>query len=362
MKPYDKKIVLENGKEFYGYGFGANKQVVSNIVFDTAVVGYQEAISDPAFTDTIVCMTYPLIGNYGITDEDFESKVPTLGGMIVKDYNDSPSNFRYTKTLSEVLDEYDIPGVTGVDTRTIVRIIRDEGIQKAIICDADMPYEEALKLCREYEIPTDAVSKVSSKKRWYSRTPNHKFDIVAIDCGIKDSMIAKLNEKGCNVTVVPYTTNADAILKMHPDGLFVSSGPGSAEALPGVIETVKQLKGQMPMFGVSLGHHIICLACGAKLVPMKAGHFGGNHPVKNLKTGKIYISAQGHSSVVDIDSLKDTELQLTYKNVLDGTAEGVESEESKIISVQFNPEGAAGPNDLTYLFDEFISLLEKEAE
>ena len=181
MKPYNKKIVLENGKEFYGYGFGADKEAINEIVFNTSMVGYQEIVSDPSYTDQMVCMTYPLIGNYGMTDEDYETKVPTMGGLIVREYNDLPSNFRYTKTLDEVLVEYDIPAISGVDTRMITRIIRDEGSQKVMICDADVPYEEALKKVKEYVIPTDMVSRVSCKKRWYSRTPNHKYDVVAID-------------------------------------------------------------------------------------------------------------------------------------------------------------------------------------
>ncbi len=201
MKPFNKKIVLENGSEFYGYAFGADKEAVNELVFNTSMAGYQEIISDPSYTDQMVCMTYPLIGNYGITDEDFETRVPTMGGLIVREYNDLPSNFRYTKTLSEVLDEYDIPGISGVDTRKITRIIRDEGSQKVLITDASTPYEEALKRVREYAIPTDMVSRVSCKKRWYSRTPNHKYDVVAVDCGIKLNIVRKLNEKGCNVTV-----------------------------------------------------------------------------------------------------------------------------------------------------------------
>ena len=292
MKPYNKKIVLENGQEFYGYGFGADKEAVNEIVFNTSMVGYQEIISDPSYTDQMVCMTYPLIGNYGVTDEDYETRIPTMGGLIVREYNDLPSNFRYTKTLSEVLDEYDIPGISGVDTRMITRIIRDEGSQKVMICDADVPYEEALKKVREYVIPTDMVSRVSCKKRWYSRTPNHKYDVVAIDCGIKHNIIRKLNEKGCNVTVVPYNTTAEEILNMRPDGLFLSNGPGNPEDVQEVIGVVRELKGKLPIFGICLGHQMISLALGAKTFKMKFGHRGGNHPVMNLSSGKIEITSQ----------------------------------------------------------------------
>ncbi|MCR5207565.1 MAG: glutamine-hydrolyzing carbamoyl-phosphate synthase small subunit [Eubacterium sp.] len=362
MKPYNKKIILENGKEFYGYGFGADKTTINEIVFNTSMVGYQEIISDPSYTDQMVCMTYPLIGNYGICDEDFETRVPTMGGLIVREYNDLPSNFRYTKTLAEVLDEYDIPGITGVDTRKITRIIRDEGSQKVMLCDADMPYDEAYKMLTEYKIPTDMVSRVSCKKRWYSRTPNHKYDVVAIDCGIKMNIVRKLNEKGCNVTVVPYNITADEILAMQPDGLFLSNGPGNPEDVETVINVVKELKGRIPIFGICLGHQMISLALGAKTFKMKFGHRGGNHPVKNLKTGKLEITSQNHSYAVDTESLKGTELVMTHINLLDNTSEGVESPENKLFSVQYHPESAPGPQDSAYLFDEFIELMEKESE
>ena len=362
MKPYDKKIILENGKEFYGYGFGADRTAINELVFNTSMVGYQEIISDPSYTDQMVCMTYPLIGNYGMADDDYETRVPTMGGLIVREYNDLPSNFRYTKTLSEVLNEYDIPGISGVDTRMITRIIRSEGSQKVIICDADMPYDEAYKMLQDYVIPTDMVSRVSCKSRWYSRTPNHKFDVIAIDCGIKLNIVRKLNEKGCNVTVVPFDTTAEEIMKLRPDGLFLSNGPGDPENVQPVINVVKELCGKLPIFGICLGHQMISLALGAQTFKMKFGHRGGNHPVMNLETGKIEITSQNHSYAVSVDSLEGTPLTLTHKNLLDNTAEGVESAENKIFSVQYHPESAPGPQDSTYLFDKFISLMSKEAE
>lgn len=362
MKPYDKKIILENGKEFYGYGFGADRTAINELVFNTSMVGYQEIISDPSYTDQMVCMTYPLIGNYGMADDDYETRVPTMGGLIVREYNDLPSNFRYTKTLSEVLNEYDIPGISGVDTRMITRIIRSEGSQKVIICDADMPYDEAYKMLQDYVIPIDMVSRVSCKSRWYSRTPNHKFDVVAIDCGIKLNIVRKLNEKGCNVTVVPFDTTAEEIMKLRPDGLFLSNGPGDPENVQPVINVVKELCGKLPIFGICLGHQMISLALGAHTFKMKFGHRGGNHPVMNLETGRIEITSQNHSYAVSVDSLEGTPLTLTHKNLLDNTAEGVESAENKIFSVQYHPESAPGPQDSTYLFDKFITLMSKEAE
>ncbi len=359
MKPFDKKIVLENGLEFYGYGFGANKEAVNEIVFNTSMVGYQEVLSDPSYTDQMVVMSYPLIGNYGTAEEDYETKFPTIGGMIVREYNDTPSNFRYTKTLDEVFVEHDIPAISGVDTRRLVRIIRNEGSQRVIITDASTPREEALARLKAYEIPTDMVSRVSCKKRWFSRTPNHKWDVVAIDCGIKYNIIRQLNARGCNVTVVPFDATPEEILSFRPDGLFLSNGPGDPKDVLPVIETVKQLRGKLPIFGICMGHQMVSLAYGAKTFKLKFGHRGGNHPVKNLETGKIEITSQNHSYAVDIDSLEGTGLELTHINLLDNTAEGVTSRKDSVFSVQYHPESAPGPQDSAYLFDKFINLMEE---
>ena len=330
MKPFTKKIVLESGREFYGYGFGADREATGEIVFNTSMVGYQEILSDPSYTDQMVVMTYPLIGNYGITDEDYETKYPTIGGMIVREYNDLPSNFRYTKTLGEVCEEYGIPCVWGIDTRMLTRIIRDEGTQRVIVVDASMPQEEALRRLKE-----------------------------APDCGIKHNIIRKLNEKGCNVTVVPYDITAEEVMAFRPDGLFLSNGPGDPTDVQPVIEMVRTLRGRLPIFGICLGHQVISLAYGARTFKMKFGHRGGNHPVKNLETGKVEITSQNHSFAVDTESLKGTGLTLTHLNLLDDTAEGVECRADRIFSVQYHPESAPGPQDSTYLFDKFIKMMEE---
>lgn len=359
-KKFDRKIVLEDGRQLFGYGFGTAKEAINELVFNTSMVGYQEIISDPSYTDQMVCMTYPLIGNYGMTDEDYETKIPTMGGLIVREYNDLPSNFRYTKTVSEVLEENGIPGISGVDTRMLTRIIRDEGSQKIMVTSVDTPLEQALEKIKAYQIPTDMVARVSCKKRWYSRTPNHKYDVVAIDCGIKHNIIRKLNQKGCNVTVVPYDTSVEAILALRPDGLFLSNGPGNPEYVTPVIDAVRALRGKLPIFGICLGHQMIALAYGAKTFKMKFGHRGGNHPVKNLETGHIEITSQNHSYAVDAASLEGTGLTLTHQNLLDQTAEGVSCEADKVFSVQYHPESAPGPQDSAYLFDRFIDLMRKE--
>lgn len=357
MKEYNKKIVLEDGLEFLGYSFGADKETICEIVFNTSMVGYQEIVSDPSYTYQMVVMTYPLIGNYGITDDDYETTKPTIGGLIVREYNDMPSNFRYTKTLSEYLEENNIPGIYGVDTRKLTRSIRDKGSRLVLITDISTTKEEAVKKLRNYVMPKDAVSKVSCKKKWYSRTSNPRFNVVAIDCGIKLNIIRSLKKRGCNVTIVPYNTTAEKIEELKPDGVFLSNGPGDPENVPEVIETVKKLKGKYPIFGICLGHQLISLAYGAKTYKLKFGHRGGNHPVKNLKTGKIEITSQNHSYAVDEESLKKTELVATHINLLDNTIEGVECKKDKIFSVQYHPESAPGPQDSSYLFDEFIKLM-----
>ena len=359
MKPFTKKIVLENGREFYGYGFGADREAINEIVFNTSMVGYQEIMSDPSYTDQMVVMTYPLIGNYGMTDEDYETKNPTIGGMIVREYNDSPSNFRYTKTLNEVFEEYGIPAIWGVDTRTLTRIIRNEGSQKVIVTDAATPREEAMRKLAEYRLPHDMVSRVSCKKRWMSRVPNHKYDVVAVDCGIKYNIIRLLNRVGCNVTVVPYDATAEQILAFRPDGLVLSNGPGDPQDVPEVVDLIRSVRGEVPLFGICLGHQLISLAYGARTFKMKFGHRGGNHPVKNLDTGHIEITSQNHNFAVDADSLAATRLRPTHVNLLDATIEGVECAEDKVFSVQYHPESAPGPQDSTYLFDKFIKMMEE---
>lgn len=359
MREFNKKIVLEDGEEYYGYGFGADKEAICEIVFNTSMVGYQEIVSDPSYTYQMVVMTYPLIGNYGITDDDYETKQPTIGGMVVREYNDLPSNFRYTKTLSEYLEENDIPGIAGIDTRKLTRSIREKGSRKVIITDIQTSKQEALKKLQQTDIPRDAVAKVSCKKKWYSRTANAKYNVVAVDCGIKLNIVRSLNARGCNVTVVPYHTTAEEIINLKPDGIFLSNGPGDPEDVTEVIQLVKELKGKYPIFGICLGHQMISLAYGAKTYKLKFGHRGGNHPVVNLENGKIEITSQNHSYAVDDESLKKTELMVTHKNILDNTIEGVECKKDKVFSVQYHPESAPGPQDSGYLFDKFITLLKK---
>lgn len=359
MKSFTKKLVLENGKEFPGYGFGSNRNTVCEIVFNTSMVGYQEIVSDPTYTDQIVVMTYPLMGNYGFADEDYESKYPSMGGMVVRECCDAPSNFRYTKTLNEAFEELDVPGISGVDTRMITRIIRNEGTQKAAIVDYDMPHDEAMKLINTTELRRNQLERVSCKKRWFSRTPNHKWDVVAIDCGIKYSFIRQLNAKGCNVTIVPYNSTAEEIMAFNPDGVFVSNGPGNPADSETICETLRGIRGKLPIFGVDLGHQLIAISYGAKNTKMKVGHRGANHPVRCIENGKLEIVAQNHGYTIDESSLAGTPLVVTHRNLLDNTIAGIESPKDRVFSVQYQPDCSPEASN-TYLFDKFIKLMEDE--
>ncbi len=356
---FNRKVVLKDGREFYGKGFGASGSGVFELVFNTSMVGYQEIISDPTNFNQMVLMTYPLIGNYGITDEDFETKGPKIGALVVREYNDSPSNFRYTKTLGEELEENNIPGICELDTRKLTKIVREEGAQPAMITDADTPVEEAIKAIEAFEYDKNQVAKVSCKKRWYSRTANAKYNIVAVDCGVKLSFIRTMNAMGCNVTVVPYDITAEELMGLKADGVFISNGPGNPEDAASVVELVKAIKGKVPVFGIGLGHQIIALAYGAKISRMLFGHRGGNHPVKELATGKLGIISQSQGYVVEADSLEGTGLTMTYQNVLDNTCAGVECKEDQIFSVQFHPDNGLGPQESTYLFNKFLNNIEE---
>lgn len=357
VKDLNRKIILEDGQEYYGYGFGAKQEKVCEIVFNTSMVGYQEILSDPSYTDQAVVMTYPLIGNYGMADDDYERDTPTLGALIVREYNDEPSNFRSTATLSKIMEKFGIPGIYGIDTRKLTRSIRDFGSRKMLITDISTPLEKGLSILKSIDIPTDAVSRVSCKKIMISNIENPQYHVVAIDCGMKMNIVRSLNQKGCKVTIVPWNTTAKAIMALDPDGVFISNGPGDPVDVPETIQTIKDLIGQCPIFGICLGHQIISLAYGAKTYKLKFGHRGGNHPVRNLENNKIEITSQNHSYAVDVNSLKDTDLTITHINLLDHTIEGVKCAKDKVFSVQYHPESAPGPQDSAYLFDRFIEMM-----
>ena len=356
----DRKLVLEDGSEFFGTGFGSRKDAVCEVVFNTSMAGYQEILSDPSYTDQGVVMSYPLIGNYGITADDFESRRIAPAAFIVRDSSSSPSNFRSVQTLEELLEEHDIPGLSQADTRRLVRHIRDCGSERGLLTDADRPAGECVRMIRETPVRHDAVKRCSCTKKWYSRTSGPRYQVVLIDCGMKTNIIRMLNRKRCNVTVVPFDTGSEEILSLSPDGVLISNGPGNPEDVPEVIHTLRELRGRVPLFGICLGHQLLALSCGAGTYKLKFGHRGGNHPVKDLETGRIEITSQNHSYAVERDSLADTGLAVTHVNLLDQTVEGLSDERNRLFSVQYHPESAPGPQDSAYLFDRFIGMMERE--
>lgn len=355
---YNKKIVLENGDEYFGYHFGANTSAVLELVFNTSMVGYQEIFSDPSYTYQAVVMSYPLIGNYGMAEDDYESLHPSIGALIVRDYNDSPSNFRSAKTLSDAMKEYQIPGIYGVDTRKLIRYIRTFGHQKVLITDISTSREEALTILKATTIPTTSVSFVSCKEPYFVGQMTSPYHVIAIDCGTKKTILDSLQKRGCRITVVPWNTSVDTIKALKPDGVFISNGPGNPSDIPECIQTIQSLIGLYPIFGICLGHQIISMAYGAKTYKLKFGHRGGNHPVQNLLTKKIEITSQNHSYAVDGDSLMNTPLVATHINLLDNTIEGASCTKDRVFSVQYHPESAPGPQDSAYLFDQFIQQME----
>ena len=357
-----RKIILEDGRQFCGTAFGADSDRVCEIVFNTSMVGYQEILSDPSYTDQAVVMTYPLIGNYGMAGDDYESFQPGIAAMIVREYNDEPSNFRSAETLESVMRRFGIVGVSGVDTRMLTRSIRDHGSRKALITSSDMSAEEGMALLRAAALPRDAVSRVSTREIWHAQSEQERFRVVLIDCGVKHNLIRELNRRGCSVTVVPWNTDADSIRALRPDGILVSNGPGDPTDAAELTETLRALIGKQPIFGVCLGHQLISLAYGASTYKLKFGHRGGNHPVRNLETGRIEITSQNHSYAVSMDSLKHTRLTPTHINLLDDTVEGVKCEADRVFSVQFHPESAPGPQDSIYLFEHFLALMEEAGQ
>ncbi len=359
LREYTRKLVLEDGQEYYGYSFGSPDDKVCEIVFNTSMVGYQEIVSDPSYTYQAVVMTYPLIGNYGMADEDYETLVPTIGALVVREYNPKPSNFRARQSLGDVMERYGIAGISGLDTRKLTRSIRDYGSRKVLITRPEVSKEEALEILRATSIPTDAVSKVSRKAIVASFAKQHKYHVVAIDCGMKSNIVRSLNARGCSVSIVPWNTSAEYIAELNPDGVFISNGPGDPTDVPETIDTIRKLLGKVPIFGICLGCQIVSLAYGAKTYKLKFGHRGGNHPVKNLATGKLEITSQNHSYAVAADSLAGTPLVVSHVNILDNTVEGVRCDADRVFAVQYHPESAPGPQDSAYLFDQFVQTMEE---
>ena len=367
-------IVLEDGTIFEGRSFTGHGEAVGEIVFNTSLSGYQEILTDPSYTGQIVTMTYPLIGNYGINPEDMESAAIHPMAFLIKEYNGFPSNYRSTMPLADFLQEYNILGVEGFDTRALVRHIRSKGAMKGIVSTRDLDPNSLVKRARSWTglVGQDMVKQVTCDEPygWAGNKPvpgtdfstietenQHSLRIVAFDFGIKFNQLRLLTEKGCQVQVVPATPSADTVLAMNPDGIFLSNGPGDPDGVEGVVETIRALLGRKPIFGICLGHQILGLAYGGTTYKLKFGHRGGNQPVKDLATGHVEITSQNHGFCVDPESLDREEVEVTHINLNDNSVEGMRHKRFPAFSVQYHPEHAPGPHDAVYLFDRFIEMV-----
>lgn len=356
MKNNNRKLILESGEVFHGKAFGAGQEIAGEVVFNTGMTGYQELISDPSYCGQIVCMTYPLIGNYGINRDDYESIEPAIKGLIVKEICDLPSNFRSQMSVDEFFKRKNMSGIMGVDTRRLTRLIRDRGVVKGKIVDADTDEQSVINELKGLTFPTDQVFSVSTKGSYAS--PGRGFKVVLVDFGSKNGILRELNQRDCDVIVVSEKTTAEDILLINPDGVMLSNGPGDPVDVPHAQEMIRGILGKIPIFGICLGHQLISLACGAKTYKLKFGHRGGNHPVLDLKTNKVAITSQNHGYAVDQESLKATDLEETHIALNDRTNEGVRHKFHPCFSVQYHPEASPGPEDANYLFDEFIEMME----
>lgn len=382
MKAY---LILEDGTVFTGTSIGSRKEVISEVVFNTSMTGYLEVLTDPSYSGQAVCMTYPLIGNYGICAEDQESLRPWMDGYIVRELSRMPSNFRCQDTIQNFLKRYDIPGIAGIDTRALTRRLREKGTMNGMITtDGDFRLEEVLPRIREYRTGNEvervtctepefrpagrqnaegvpdghamAIRRMPSTEK--NPAGEGRYQVALLDFGAKENIIRSLQARGCDVTVYPAWTPAAEILNTHPDGIMLTNGPGDPKDCPEVIREVRNLyDSDTPIFAICLGHQLMALATGSDTKKMKYGHRGGNHPVKDLETGRVYITSQNHGYVVDTDTVSPEVAVPAYVNVNDGTNEGLKYRNKNIFTVQFHPEASPGPRDSGYLFDRFIAMM-----
>ena len=355
MKAY---LILEDGTVFEGTSIGSSREVISEIVFNTSMTGYLEVLTDPSYAGQAVVMTYPLIGNYGICREDMESRQAWPDGYIVRELSRIPSNFRSGDTIDHFLKEQDIPGISGIDTRALTKILREKGTMNGMITtNGDYDLEEVKEKIRQYTVK-GVVLKTSVKKPYV--LPGDGKKVALLDCGAKDNIARNLNKRGCEVTVYPADTPAEEILKTNPDGIMLSNGPGDPAENVGIIEEVRKLyESSVPIFAICLGHQLMALATGAKTYKLKYGHRGGNHPVKDLETGRVYITSQNHGYAVDEESLDPSVAVPAFVNVNDKTNEGLKYVGKNIFTVQYRPEACPGPLDSGYLFDRFMRMMEE---
>ncbi len=352
-----RQLILEDGTVFVGEGFGSIDQTIGEVVFNTGMTGYQEILSDPSYCGQIVTLTYPLVGNYGINRDDFESIIPAISGFIVKEVCELPSNFRSQYTLDEYFKAKNIPGLSGIDTRKLTRIIRQYGTLKGALCSLDVDVHEVISSLKNEELPSNQVQQVSTKDPYPS--PGRGDRVVLVDFGMKHGILRELTKRKCDVIVVPYNITAKEILQLNPDGIMLSNGPGDPKDVPDAIEMIREIVGKVPLFGICLGHQLFALACYANTEKMKFGHRGSNHPVKQLSTGKVAITAQNHGYTVEESSLLNTRLEVTHIALNDGTVEGLRHLDYPAFTVQYHPEASPGPEDANGLFDEFLAMIEQ---
>ncbi len=370
------KLALADGRIFEGESFGASGQVEGEVVFNTSMMGYQEVLTDPSYRGQMVLMTYPLIGNYGINPDDFESEKPHLSAFIIKELSSIPSNWRSTVTLDEFLKKYNIMGIQGIDTRALTRHIREAGAQQAVLSTESISDAELVQLAKKSPsiVGRDLVKEVTCSEPYVwdegewdlsagyskpnSQSSTESLNIIAYDLGIKRNILRSFCQLGCNVKVVPASTSAESVLSEKPDGVFISNGPGDPEGVPYVIKTVENLIGKVPIFGICLGHQIINLALGGKTFKLRFGHHGGNQPVLDISSKKVEITSQNHCfAVASPPTNKDVEV--TTINLNDQTVEGIKHKKLPVFSVQYHPEASPGPHDSSHLFKEFIQFLKK---
>ena len=367
-------LALEDGRVFRGRGYGAPGERFGEVVFNTSLSGYQEILTDPSYAGQIVCLTYPHIGNYGTNPLDSESSSPYAEGLVVRELAELASNWRSVESTSEFLADFGMPVISDIDTRALVRHLRTHGSMRAVLSTVDFDEESLARKVKASPtmVGLDLASRVTTSALYdwseastdlyreeaaaEAKLPRH---VVAYDFGIKHNILRRLVDTGCKVTVVPATTTAADVLALKPDGVFLSNGPGDPEPVDYAVRNIRDLLGRVPIFGICLGHQLTGLALGGKTYKLKFGHHGGNHPVINLETNKVEITAHNHGFAVDPDSLKDSEVVLTHRNLNDNTLEGLRHRSLPLFSVQYHPEASPGPHDSAYLFDQFVQLMEE---
>lgn len=353
------KLVLETGEEFVGESIGYdidNIFSLGELVFNTSMTGYQEILSDPSYCDQMVVMTYPLIGNYGVNKDDFESLTPALKGLVVRECPAEGSNWRNEYSLRELLKRFKIPGISGIDTRELTKKIRDRGVMKAILVPLDYSPQNA-KTALNHNLGTDQIARVSIKNPIHF--PGEGKRIVLMDFGYKKNILRSLMKRNCDVVVVPWNASLDMIQSYRPQGILLSNGPGNPKDVPEVLPVIRELQKMYPMFCICMGHQLFALANGADTEKLKFGHRGGNHPVKDLSLGKVFMSSQNHGYAVTDTSINNSDLEVTQININDKTVEGLKHKTLPAFSVQYHPEACPGPEDTAWLFDEFLSSIRK---